>query len=78
MVTVSQFAQPFASTIFTVYVVDAAGVETGFEILGLLSVPAGAQLYVVPLDELRVTLKPGQTHPGFGPALARGRAFTTT
>ena len=44
MVTVSQFAHPFPSVIFTVYVVEAVGVETGLEILGLLSVPEGDQL----------------------------------
>ena len=78
IVMVSLFAQPFTSTMFTVYDVVTLGVETGFEIFGLLRLPEGDQTYVVPFTALRVVLNPGQTQPGFGPAFASGRGFTVT
>ena len=56
----------------------ALGVETGFEIFGLLRLPEGDQTYVVPLTALSVVPNPGQTHPGFGPAFASGSGFTVT
>ena len=78
MVRVSQLAHPFASVMFTVYCVLTVGDATGLEMLGLLREEAGDQLYVTPLLALSVVLNPGQTHPGCGPAFARGSGLMVT
>src|ERR1051326_7243937 len=77
-VSVSQFLQPLASVMFTVYVVFTLGVATGFEIFGLLREEDGDHVYVMPLLALSVVENPGHTHPGCGPAFASGRGFTVT
>jgi len=59
-------------------VVVTVGEATGFEMFGLLKLPAGDQLYIIPPEAFSVTLKPGHIHPGWGPALGTGNGFINT